>query len=141
MSEEPVFLDTVGLVALLNADDWLHDEASTLFEEFGLTHRPVVTTNLVLAELGNGLARTVARATAGAFVREILHEPSARVLFVNPPLFQKGLDRYLRHEDKHWGLVDCISFEVMAEEGIREVFSADHHFAQAGFTCLFAGPG
>lgn len=32
---EAVFLDTVGLVALLNKDDEYHDAASYLFRSFG----------------------------------------------------------------------------------------------------------
>ena len=32
-------------------------------------------------------------------------------------------------------LVDCLSFAVMREMGIREVFVFDQHFAEQGFRC------
>jgi hypothetical protein len=35
-----------------------------------------------------------------------------------------------------WGLVDCVSFVIMRSLGIREAFTADRHFEQAGFVAL-----
>ncbi|HWR21118.1 MAG TPA: PIN domain-containing protein, partial [Verrucomicrobiae bacterium] len=37
---------------------------------------------------------------------------------------------------KEWGLTDCTSFIVMEDQRLREAFTADHHFQQAGYTCL-----
>lgn len=58
---EAVFLDTVGLIAVLNRDDQYHEPAKAVFAKIGLSGRAVVTTNLVLAEVANGLARTALR--------------------------------------------------------------------------------
>jgi predicted nucleic acid-binding protein len=33
-------------------------------------------------------------------------------------------------------LTDCISFEVMRDQGLTDALTADHHFAQAGFNIL-----
>ena len=33
-------------------------------------------------------------------------------------------------------LTDCISFVVMAEHGITDALTGDHHFEQAGFRAL-----
>ncbi len=38
--------------------------------------------------------------------------------------------------DKEWGFVDCTSILVAKDMGIKDVFSADHHFEQAGFNIL-----
>ena len=43
-----VFLDTVGLIAVLNKDDEYHDQACAAFAGIGQARRSVVTTNLVL---------------------------------------------------------------------------------------------
>jgi predicted nucleic acid-binding protein len=56
-SAEPLFLDTSGLVALLVADDTLHDEASRHFQTLRRGGQPLITTDWVLAEMGNSLAR------------------------------------------------------------------------------------
>jgi len=123
-------------VALLNVDDWLHERAVESFEAIGSRRGVVVTTNLVLAELANSLARTGARSQATSFIREILREPRARVIHVEASLFLMGLKRYEDCTDKGWGLVDCVSFELMRQEGIQNAFTSDHHFEQAGFHCL-----
>lgn len=39
--------------------------------------------------------------------------------------------------DKAWSLTDCISFRVMAERGLSDALTADHHFEQAGFREVF----
>jgi len=130
---DPIFLDASGLVALLNADDWLHEAAARQFESIGVSGQNVITTNLVLAEMGNGLARTPARAVAANFIQDVLAEPKARVFFIDNALMKRGLARYADFADKSWGLTDCISFEVMESTGCREAFTHDHHFEQAGF--------
>ena len=42
----------------------------------------------------------------------------------------------MNRPDKAWSLTDCISFAVMAERGLTEALTADHHFEQAGFRVL-----
>lgn len=60
-----VFLDTVGLLGALNKDDDLHEAAAVVLRSLEETGRLIVTTTLVLAEVGNGLARASLRADAG----------------------------------------------------------------------------
>jgi predicted nucleic acid-binding protein len=38
---------------------------------------------------------------------------------------------------KKLGLVDCVSFGVMREAGIRKAFAFDRHFAEQGFEIRF----
>jgi predicted nucleic acid-binding protein len=49
---------------------------------------------------------------------------------------EKGLAVYEKYSDKKWGLVDCISFVVMREGGIRHALTFDKDFEQAGFAVL-----
>ena len=135
-SHEPLFLDTSGLVALLVADDAGHDQAARQFQSLRPSGRPVITTDWVLAELGNSLARSPARPVAAKLIRRLLERPRARVVFVDQALLKRGLERYAGYADKTWGLVDCVSFEVMSDHSCREAFTADRHFEQAGFRRL-----
>jgi uncharacterized protein len=57
----PVFLDTVGLIALWDEDDQWHAAASRAFEQIKASRAPVVTTSYILAECGNAAARTAFR--------------------------------------------------------------------------------
>ena len=38
--------------------------------------------------------------------------------------------------DKQWSFTDCISYVVMKQHEMVEVFAFDHHFAQMGFARL-----
>ncbi len=51
-------------------------------------------------------------------------------------LFWRGIKLFDARPDKEWSLTDCISFEVMAELGLTDALTADHHFEQAGFRAL-----
>jgi len=133
---EPVFLDTVGLIALLNKDDSYHTIAAASFERFGQEARPVATTNLVLAEFANGLSRTPLRTEACWLIRELHADRRSTVVYVDRELFDRGVELYQARGDKYWGLVDCVSFEAMRSLGIRAAFTADRHFEQAGFQLL-----
>jgi uncharacterized protein len=133
---DAVFLDTVGLIALLNEDDSLHRQACEAFAAIGRSARSVVTTNLVLCEVGNGLARTSLRQEVADLIQELHSDPLAVVIHVSREQFENGVRLYLARPDKQWGLIDCISFATMKTLGLREAFTADHHFEQAGLHAL-----
>ena len=50
--------------------------------------------------------------------------------------FRAALTFYRERPDKSWSLVDCASFLIMNEKGIREALAHDHHFEQAGYVAL-----
>src|SRR5437868_349107 len=53
----PVFLDTVGLIAVWDATDQWHSAAATVFGHLVTSGRPLLTTTLVIYECGNAGAR------------------------------------------------------------------------------------
>jgi len=131
-----VFLDTVGLLAVSNRDDELHGVAAGVLRQLEESGRPVVTTTFVLAEVGNGLARTVLRTDAGWPIRKLHSDPRSTVVYVDRNGLFKAVELYAGRSDKSWGLVDCVSFVVMRGMRLTEAFTADHHFEQAGFVAL-----
>jgi len=52
---------------------------------------------------------------------------------LTPELFESAFELYRRHTDKQWGLVDCVSFVVMRNQGLTTALAFDQHFVQAGF--------
>jgi uncharacterized protein len=54
---KPVFLDTVGLIAVWDESDQWHVDAEAAFKEILATDRTLVTTSSVLLECGNAAAR------------------------------------------------------------------------------------
>jgi predicted nucleic acid-binding protein len=133
-----VFLDTNGWIALLHLKDVNHAAADGVWRKLGANGYRVVVTDWVIAETGNGLARTGVRTRFADAVDHILTSPSVDVIAVDAALLKQSLDHYRRHADKIWGLVDCSSFLVMQERGMTEAFTSDRHFEQAGFHCLLS---
>lgn len=136
MADRSVFLDTNGWLALLNASDTLHSTAVSVWTRLGREGYDVLLTDWIVAETGNGLARTRARSQFPQAVAAVQRSAKARIVYVTPELLDRALAMYDTHQDKTWGLVDCVSFVVMSDEGIHEAFTTDHHFEQAGFSVL-----
>jgi len=95
-----------------------------------------LTTEVVLAEVANALARPPLRDTAIRFIGAVLASRRVSVVPVDHGTFARGWQLYQERPDKAWGLTDCISFVVMADRHLREAFAADRHFEQAGYACL-----
>jgi predicted nucleic acid-binding protein len=53
----PIFLDTVGLLAVWDVDDQWHDAAEVAYRQIVSTRQSVVTTTFDLLECGNAVAR------------------------------------------------------------------------------------
>lgn len=131
-----LFLDTNGWLALLNASEELHTEAmNSWLERIDAGHQ-IVLTEWIIAETGNGLARSKSKGYFLSVVQEMLEAPRVEVVAIDRDLLNRVLLRFVRYSDKSWGLVDCASFVVMEERGISEAFTSDLHFEQAGFKRL-----
>ena len=140
MATKAIFLDTNGWVALLNSSDALHATAKARWTELVREGCSFLLTDWIVAETGNGLARTRARGHFAEAVRFIRSNPSSRLVPITPILLDDALKLYNERPDKTWGLVDCASILVMQSEGVNEAFTNDRHFEQAGFKCLLPFP-
>lgn len=127
---EPLFVDTGYIIALINENDRYHRQALALSEKYD-GHR-LVTTDAVLLEVGNALSR-FARAQASRIIRHFQTAAEVTLVPLNPTLFNTAMHWYDKHQDKTWGLVDCVSFAVMAEMQLTRALAFDRHFVQAGF--------
>jgi predicted nucleic acid-binding protein len=136
MPGKTLFLDTHGWMALLNSREALHREANLKWQECGRARFSTVVTDWVIAETGNGLARSILRLEFVESVRRFSTSPNCRIVSVTESVRAKALELYAQRSDKSWGLVDCASFIVMSEMGITDAFTTDRHFEQAGFNCL-----
>jgi predicted nucleic acid-binding protein len=133
-----VFLDTHGWLTLLNANETRHQKNLELWLDLMRQGRAVVLTDWVIAETGNGLARSRAKNRFVEVVQQMLVAPSVEIVAVDRDLLQRALNGYAKFADKSWGLVDCASFVVMEDRGMVEAFTSDIDFQQAGFRCLLS---
>ena len=128
-----VFVDTLFVVALINERDAYHARAAELADL--CDGRPMVTTNAILLEIGNALAGSFKR-QAVEVIDAFLASSDVEIVPLTPRLFQDAYSMYRKYQDKEWGLLDCVSFVVMREAGIRDALTFDHHFVQAGYNAL-----
>lgn len=128
-----IFVDTLFVVALINQRDQHHAKASELAAQF--EGFPLLVTDAVFLEIGNALARNFKK-EAVEVIEHFLTSDEVKVVHLNPQLFDQAFAEYKRYQDKEWGLVDCISFVVMRQEGVTQALTFDHHFEQAGFQVL-----
>jgi uncharacterized protein len=124
-----VFADTFFYQALLDERDPALAQSKV--------KRAIVTTEFILPELGNACARAEDHADFLALLAGIRASPRTRIVPLDSPLLQRGLDLFAARPDKNWSLTDCTSFIVMKDEGLTEALTADSHFEQAGFKVLF----
>lgn len=130
-----VFADANYWIGLFYPNDELH--AAALTASRGLAKTRLVTSEMVLAEVLNGLAKYHAlRKQTAAAVDAIMADPNTEVVPQSALLFRDALALFRQHEDKDWGLTDCSSFVIMRQRGLREALTYDHHFEQAGYVAL-----
>ncbi len=130
------FLDTSGLIALVNTDDQWHAAAETVWRELLASGARLVTTSLVLIELGDGLSRIQHRPLAIQIYDSLHAAERIEIVQTTSDHEEQAWQIFRQTDDKEWGITDCVSMIVMRDHDITRVFSSDHHFEQAGFEIL-----
>jgi len=130
-----VFFDTSGMIASLNEDDRHHEEATDIMQRFQPS-TILVTADYVLTEFLNSFSKVPLRRKAYELLVWIEDSSSVIMERINRKRYDDALKLYQAYTDKDWSFTDCTSFIVMRELEIREAFTNDKHFEQAGFTRL-----
>ena len=127
-----VFADTFFYLALLRKDD--HARPCAMAES--KINRRIITTELILLELGNACAQVGDREDFLSLLAGLRASPRVEIVPLNQQLLKRGLDLFAKRKDKDWSLTDCISFVVMQDFDIHSALTGDRHFQQAGFEAL-----
>jgi predicted nucleic acid-binding protein len=125
-----VFADSFYFIAQLNPADEAYGKATTFTASY---EGRLITTEWVLAEVGDAFSRPPNRERFVQFYQQLLDMPDLAII---PATFADGFELFMNRPDKEWSLTDCISFVVMTKEGVTEALTGDHHFEQANFVAL-----
>lgn len=136
MAQNALFLDTAYIYALFNNRDQWHPRALEWQMKLDAEQRPLLTTEFVCIEIANGLASLKFRQAAAHIIRSLQETALVRIIPASAELFQQALSLYEQRPDKDWGMTDCASFVVMAENNLTDALTTDEHFRQAGFKAL-----
>ena len=131
-----IFVDASAWIALVNEKDNRHDEAVRIYPRLFREYQNLVTTNLVVAESHVALRGQVGFVRAMGFLLKI--RTSGRVLRVlSTEKLETQAEAILqRYDDQDLSYTDAVSFAVMKERGITDVFTYDPPFRVMGFRMI-----
>jgi uncharacterized protein len=131
-----VFADTLYWIATVRPNDPYSLAAMQARQAIGTCL--LVTTDEVLGEFVTAFSKggSDMRARAVQTVRDILASTEVEVVAQSHASFVRALSRFSARPDKEYSLTDCSSMNVMDANGIKDVFTHDHHFAQEGYNVL-----
>lgn len=135
-SPASAFIDTHALLALVSAHDAHHKRAVAVADALARSGAKLVVSEWVLAEFLSHCARPSMRNEALRAIEIFEAAPDARIVHADHRTFAAALRLYRERDDKSWSLVDCTSMTIARRLRIAHIFTADRHFAQAGFTVL-----
>lgn len=133
---EQIFVDTSAWSALADDGDIHHEDALLFRDEITEKYRLVVT-NYLLDELYTLMLMNQGYPDTVSFKQQLdvlIAEDIVKVVWVTPDIADEAWKIFEQfNTDKEWSFTDCVSFAVMKQLNITEVFTLDHHFAQMGF--------
>lgn len=96
MAIPQTFVDTLFIIALINRRDQYHEQA----DELSLLYdgQPLLTTDAVLLEVGNAMARAF-KAEAAEVIESFLTSTDVTVVRLTPELFDRAFALYKSHQD------------------------------------------
>ena len=136
MASDTLF-DTSGFFALIDKRDPMHTKAVRWVEKQRKRIRPVNTEWVI----GETCTLLVARKRSHLVARFLDYiDDSAALVLVNPDemLLHAAKAMIRQQAEQGYSFVDCISFCLMKERGIRNAFTTDTHYRKAGFSALLA---
>ena len=131
-----VFLDSAFLIALLHRRDQHHESALAWKEIVESAQTRLLTTEFCLLEVVDYVSRCGYRILARNLVRELRAGAYVSIVPCSSALLDRALELHARRDDKTWSLTDCTSILVMQDNGVTDVLTYDHDFAEAGMRVL-----
>lgn len=131
-----VFVDTSFFIALLNSDDADHEGAVLLQAALAAKRVYKITSEYILLELCDGLAKLRHRELVIRVVKLLQKDPAFDIIPTSRQLWDDAWMLFSTRPDKEWGLTDCTSFVLMRQLGLNSALTTDRHFQQAGFRAL-----
>lgn len=133
-----IFLDTSAIIAIYNADDKFHDDASRMMKDIstGKIHLTRFYVSDYIFDEAMTFIECVLRdhELAQSVGEALLSSPFTIMLRVDDEVFKEAWDRFKASRDRSF--TDCSSFVLMERNGINHAFSFDEHFTEEGFQIL-----
>lgn len=133
-------MDTQGWAEMYHDPALHHAQADAFLTQSLANNWQLITSNLILSELVPLLNRArsfrLPQSQTLSIITRIRTLPNLTIEHVDPTIDALAWDLLYANPQHPWSHVDATSMALMRQLGIAEVLTADHHFAQAGFTAL-----
>jgi predicted nucleic acid-binding protein len=130
--DRAVFIDSSAFYALLDRSDRHHDAARPVFADVAREHRPLATSNLIVAETYVLLRRGLGHAIATRWLASL----DLNLLFHTESDHQPTCTILARYEDKRFSYTDAASFVLMERFEIPTALTFDSDFRQYGLAAI-----
>jgi uncharacterized protein len=128
-----VFVDSGPWIALSVRRDSLHEAATTHLRRLVQAGRPLVTSNLVVAESYALIRYRGGHGPASTFLRSLRSSQRVRRIVSDPDAELAAEQLLQRFDDQEFSYVDAVSFTLMRRNGIQTAFAFDQHFRTMGY--------
>lgn len=129
-----IFVDTSAFFALLDRDDANHKKAKEVWNKVLNPENVLITTNYILVESFALIQHRLGMDAVMGLQEDIL--PIINIEWITSGVHRSGVSALLAASRRKLSLVDCISFEIMRNAGIKTIFTFDFHFEEQGFHCI-----
>jgi len=99
---------------MLNGADRLHAAATGVYRGRLAAGWDAITHNGVMLKVGNSLSSVRLRDKAAGLHERLAASSRITVVWLTKEFYEAGWQLYSARPDKDWGLVDCISFVLIA---------------------------
>lgn len=134
MSE--IFVDSGAWLALADRRDRYHETAVAVYPQLLRQIPRLVTTNLVIAETYNLIRRRLGYEAGIKFLQSSRQTSRLVRVYSDADLEIAAEEILQQYADQTFSFVDAVSFAVMKQRDLEQVFAFDHHFQVMGFTLL-----
>ncbi len=132
-----IFVDSSAFLEFLDADTRSHDAVVAAVGEALAQGDTLLTTNYVILETASICQHRLGVEVTRKFLTQTGRV--ATVHWVNQAIHDLAVSALLAAGRRGLSLVDCTSFEIMRQRGLRQAFALDRHFDEQGFECLPRG--
>ena len=129
-------VDTSAFYALLDADDYHHQDSVALFAGLARSRTRLLTSNHVIFETYS----LVLNRLAGSMANRWLAKLKLQAERATGEDERRAVQIVLRFRDKRFSLVDASSFAIMERLGLRCAIAFDPHFRQYGRFIVLTQP-
>src|SRR5438552_2231522 len=124
-----IFIDSGPFLARYLMQDQYHKKAVAGFSKLARAKTKCFTSNFVLDELFTLVGRRANYEFACAKARLIYNSQQLEILRPNEGTELRAIDLMEKYADQEVSFTDCVSFALIKEHKLKQVFSFDRHFS------------